>query len=88
MRALRLPYTDAEQVYRRMAFNIIARNQDDHTKNFSFLMYKTGKWCLAPAYDVAYSCNPHGNFTSQHQMSINGNGIISLRKIYSKLLKQ
>jgi len=72
MRSLRLPYTDAEQVYRRMVFNIVARNQDDHTKNFSFLMDKNGKWRLSPAYDVAYSYNPTGEFTSLHQMSVNG----------------
>jgi serine/threonine-protein kinase HipA len=72
MRTLQLPYTAAEQVYRRMIFNIVARNQDDHTKNFSFLMNKEGKWSLSPAYDMAYSYNPTGAFTSLHQMSING----------------
>jgi serine/threonine-protein kinase HipA len=72
MRSLRLPYSDAEQMYRRMIFNVIARNQDDHTKNFSFLMNKTGIWQLAPAYDVTFAYNPIGDFTSQHQMSING----------------
>ncbi|GHT18103.1 toxin HipA [Bacteroidia bacterium] len=72
MRALRLPYSDAEQVYKRMVFNIIARNQDDHTKNFSFLMDKSGAWRLAPAYDMIYAYNPQGNFTSQHQMSAHG----------------
>ena len=72
MRTLRLPYSDAEQVYRRMIFNIVARNQDDHTKNFSFLMNREGKWQLSPAYDVTYSYNPTGDFTSKHQMSING----------------
>lgn len=72
MRTLRLPFTDAEQIYRRMLFNVVARNQDDHTKNVSFLMDKAGKWRLSPAYDVAYSYNPQGDFTSFHQMSING----------------
>jgi serine/threonine-protein kinase HipA len=72
MRTLRLPYRDAEQVYRRMVFNIVARNQDDHTKNFSFLMGRDGVWRLAPAYDVAYSYNPQGTFTTRHQMSVNG----------------
>ncbi|MDR1938884.1 MAG: type II toxin-antitoxin system HipA family toxin [Tannerellaceae bacterium] len=72
MRTLRLPYIAAEQVYRRMVFNVVARNQDDHTKNFSFLMDKDGKWSLSPAYDVAYSYNPRGDYTSLHQMSING----------------
>ena len=72
MRTLRLPYKDAEQAYRRMVFNIVARNQDDHTKNFAFLMDKEGKWSLSPAYDMAYAYNPQGNFTDLHQMSVNG----------------
>ncbi|MDH6310079.1 serine/threonine-protein kinase HipA [Dysgonomonas sp. PFB1-18] len=72
MRTLRLPYSAAEQVYRRMIFNIVARNQDDHTKNFSFLMNQQGQWSLSPAYDMAYSYNPTGEFTSRHQMSVNG----------------
>jgi serine/threonine-protein kinase HipA len=55
-----------------MVFNILARNQDDHTKNISFLMDKSGKWRLAPAYDVIYSYNPSGKWTSLHQMSVNG----------------
>jgi serine/threonine-protein kinase HipA len=58
MRDLRLPYTAAEQFYRRMVFNVVARNQDDHTKNISFLMDKDGQWQLAPAYDVAYAYQP------------------------------
>ncbi|GHT56379.1 toxin HipA [Bacteroidia bacterium] len=72
MRTLRLPYSAAEQVFRRMVFNVAARNQDDHTKNFSFLMDESGKWRLAPAYDMAYSYNPTGKYTSLHQMAING----------------
>ncbi|MDR1368798.1 MAG: type II toxin-antitoxin system HipA family toxin [Dysgonamonadaceae bacterium] len=72
MRTLRLPYFAAEQAYRRMVFNVVARNQDDHTKNISFLMDEDGKWSLSPAYDVAYSYNPRGNYTSLHQMSLNG----------------
>lgn len=72
MRSLRLPYTAAEQAYRRMVFNVVARNHDDHTKNFSFLMNKAGVWSLSPAYDVTYSYNPSGEFTSRHQMSVNG----------------
>ncbi len=72
MRSLRLPYIDAEQTYRRMVFNILARNQDDHTKNISFIMDQSGLWRLSPAYDVAYSYNPFGGFTSLHQMSVNG----------------
>jgi serine/threonine-protein kinase HipA len=72
MRTLRLPYHAAEQLFRRMVFNVAARNQDDHSKNFSFLMDRNGKWRLAPAYDMAYAYNPLGAYTSAHQMSING----------------
>jgi serine/threonine-protein kinase HipA len=72
MRQLRLPHSDAVQLYKRMVFNVIARNQDDHTKNISFLMDKRGVWRLSPAYDVTYSYNPSGIWTSMHQMSING----------------
>ncbi|MDT8387854.1 MAG: type II toxin-antitoxin system HipA family toxin [Thiogranum sp.] len=72
MRKLRLSKAEATQQYRRMIFNIVARNQDDHTKNISFLMGKDGKWKLAPAYDVTYSHNPSGKWTNQHQMSVNG----------------
>ena len=71
MRRLRLPYGQAEQMFRRMVFNVIARNQDDHTKNISFLMDKTGIWKLSPAYDVSWAYNPKGEWTSHHQMSIN-----------------
>ncbi len=72
MRQLRLPHSDAIALYKRMLFNIIARNQDDHTKNISFLMDKRGEWKLSPAYDVTYSYNPTGIWTSIHQMSANG----------------
>lgn len=71
MRRLHLPYSQAEEMFRRMVFNVVARNQDDHTKNISFLMDKNGKWRLSPAYDVSWSYNPAGKWTSQHQMSIN-----------------
>ena len=72
MRKLRLSKAEATEQYRRMLFNIIARNQDDHTKNISFLMDSNGKWKLSPAYDVTYSHNPAGKWTNQHQMSVNG----------------
>ena len=72
MRSMLLPYTDAEQLYRRMVFNVMARNCDDHTKNFSFIMDKTGQWKLAPAFDVCYSYRPGSTWVSQHSMSING----------------
>lgn len=72
MRALRLPYSQAQEMFRRIVFNVVVRNQDDHTKNISFLMDKNGKWRLSPAYDMGFSYNPDGGWTSQHQMSING----------------
>lgn len=55
-----------------MCFNVVARNQDDHTKNISFLMNKDGVWRLSPAYDVTYAYNPDRKWTRLHQMSING----------------
>jgi len=61
-----------EQQFRRAVFNVIARNQDDHTKNIAFLMNKQGEWSLSPAYDMAYSYNPSGAWTNKHQMQING----------------
>lgn len=72
MRALRLPYSQAQEMYRRMVFNVVIRNQDDHTKNISFLMDRQGKWTLSPAYDMGFAYNPKGGWTAQHQMSING----------------
>ncbi len=72
MRKLRLPKSDAAQLFRRMVFNVLARNQDDHTKNIGFLMDQTGIWRLSPAYDVTYAHNPAGKWTNTHQMTING----------------
>lgn len=72
MRGLRLSYFEAQEMYRRVVFNVVVRNQDDHTKNISFLMDKHGKWRLSPAYDMGYAYNPKGAWTSAHQMSING----------------
>jgi len=72
MRQLDLPTESIEELFRRMVFNIVARNQDDHVKNIAFLMNKQGQWALAPAYDVTYSYNPDGDWTSQHQMTANG----------------
>lgn len=71
-RELRLPYNDMDQLFRRMTFNVVARNQDDHTKNIAYLMDKKGKWRLSPAFDVIYSFNPLGQWTNRHQMTING----------------
>ncbi|MCD6068090.1 MAG: hypothetical protein K0S33_2916 [Bacteroidetes bacterium] len=72
IRKLKLPAKATEQLYRRMVFNVIARNLDDHTKNISFLMNKKGQWQLAPAYDLTYSYNPQSKWVSQHNLSING----------------
>ena len=70
--ALRLPETALEEGFRRMVFNVLAANCDDHTKNLSFLMDESGKWQLAPAYDVTHAYNPKGEWTYQHLMSVNG----------------
>lgn len=72
MRALRLPYSEAQEMFRRIVFNIVVRNQDDHTKNISFLMGEDGRWRLSPAYDMGYAYNPKGGWTATHQMSVNG----------------
>ena len=72
MRQLNLPKAAIEQQFRRMVFNVIARNQDDHVKNIAFLMDQAGRWSLSPAFDVTYSYNPTGDWTAQHQMSVNG----------------
>lgn len=72
MRRLRLPYSQAEEMFLRMVFNVVIRNQDDHTKNISFLMDKNGRWRLSPAYDIGFAYNPDGSWTDTHQMSING----------------
>ncbi|MFO7715092.1 type II toxin-antitoxin system HipA family toxin [Desulfosarcina sp.] len=72
IRQLGLPMDAVEQQFRRMAFNIIARNHDDHAKNIAFLMDKTGQWSLSPAFDVTYSYNPSGAWTASHQMTLNG----------------
>jgi len=72
IRRLGLPMDDVEQQVRRSFFNVLARNHDDHVKNIAFLMNRKGVWRLSPAFDVAYSYNPSGPWTSQHQMSLNG----------------
>jgi serine/threonine-protein kinase HipA len=72
IRRLKLPMAAVEEQFRRMAFNIVSRNQDDHVKNIAFLMNQSGEWSLAPAFDVTYSYNPSGSWTSTHQMTLNG----------------
>ena len=71
MRELKLSYQDAEQMFRRMVFNVLARNCDDHTKNFSFLLKQGGKWELAPAYDLCHAYRPDSEWVSQHALSVN-----------------
>jgi serine/threonine-protein kinase HipA len=74
---LRLGDDAISQAFRRMAFNVMAKNCDDHTKNFAFLLRQGESWELAPAYDITHAYNPHGEWTYQHLMSVNGkfNGI-------------
>jgi len=72
MRILKLSYPDAEEMFRRMVFNVMATNYDDHTKNFGFMLKQGGHWELSPAYDVCYSYDPTNVWVSQHTMSING----------------
>lgn len=72
MWAIGLGQAEVEQLFRRIVFNVCARNQDDHVKNISFLMDRSGTWSLAPAYDVTYAYNPGGAWTGTHQMAING----------------
>ncbi|HVU05030.1 MAG TPA: type II toxin-antitoxin system HipA family toxin [Polyangiaceae bacterium] len=72
MRRLGLPMDQVEQLFRRMLFNVVARNQDDHVKNIAFLMDKAGRWRLSPAFDVTYAYDPSGTWTSTHQMTLNG----------------
>ncbi|MEM6987572.1 MAG: type II toxin-antitoxin system HipA family toxin [Pseudomonadota bacterium] len=72
LRLLRAPAEDLEQQVRRAVFNVLARNQDDHVKNIAYLMDSRGDWRLSPAFDVTYAFNPQGDWTSRHQMSLNG----------------
>lgn len=72
MRMLKMTYPEAEQMFRRMVFNVMATNYDDHAKNFSFRLKQNGKWELSPAYDVCYSYDPKNVWVSQHTLSING----------------
>lgn len=72
MRILKMTYPEAEQMFRRMVFNVMSTNYDDHTKNFSFSLKQNGRWELAPAYDVCFSYDPDNIWVSQHTLSING----------------
>jgi len=70
-RELKLPANAAHQLFKRMTFNIIARNHDDHAKNFAFLL-NDKTWKLAPAYDLAYSYKPGSKWVNSHWMTLNG----------------
>jgi len=72
MRLLHLPYPQGEQMFRRMVFNVLAKNCDDHTKNFTFRLIKGKEWELAPAYDICHAFSPDSFWVSQHALSING----------------
>jgi serine/threonine-protein kinase HipA len=74
IRQLKMSMQTVEEQFRRMVFNIVGRNQDDHVKNIAFLMNKRGDWSLSPAFDMTYSYNPSGPWTSSHQMTLNGKG--------------
>lgn len=72
MRELKLTYAEAEQMFRRMVFNVIARNCDDHSKNFSFILKQGDRWRLAPAYDLCHAYRPGSEWVSRHALSVNG----------------
>ena len=72
IRRIGIPTADVEQQFLRAVFNVLARNHDDHVKNVAYLMNRAGEWRLSPAFDVVYSYNRTGAWTSRHQMSING----------------
>jgi serine/threonine-protein kinase HipA len=72
IKKLGLPMDATEELFRRMSFNIVARNQDDHVKNIALLMDKNGTWSLSPAFDMTYAYNPTSSWVGKHQMSLNG----------------
>ena len=72
MRQLGLTYPEAEEMFRRMTFNVLALNRDDHTKNFAFILRENGKWELAPAYDVCHAFDPKNKWLNLHALTING----------------
>lgn len=81
---LQMTQKEIEQFFRRMVFNVLARNQDDHVKNISFLMDRRGRWSLAPAYDITYAVDPDNIWLKQHQMSVNGKlDNITLEDLYA-----
>jgi serine/threonine-protein kinase HipA len=72
IRRMGLPRKDIDQQVLRAIFNVVGRNCDDHVKNIAFLMNRRGEWRLSPAFDISYAWNPSGEWTSRHQMSVNG----------------
>jgi serine/threonine-protein kinase HipA len=88
MRMLSLPYTAADQLFRRMVFNVIARNCDDHTKNIAFTLEKEGEWKLSPAFDVCHSYRPGSTWVSQQSLSVNGKRQLITRDDFLKVAKQ
>ncbi len=89
MKKLGITYKEIEQFYRRMVFNCIAVNQDDHVKNISFIMDRTGKWSLSPAYDITFSYNLANKWLRAHQMTVNGKtmkiGLVDLLEAGNKM---
>ena len=71
-RKLNLSADEQSQQYRRMVFNVIAENVDDHTKNFSFIMLPNGEWHISPAYDIVFSEDPDSHFYRNHELTIHG----------------
>lgn len=85
---LQLPYSNSEQLFTQMVFNVAASNRDDHTKNISFMMDKSGSWSLTPAYDLTYPFDPYQNFNLPHQISINGKNTNINRKDLESVAKK
>lgn len=86
-RMLNLPYPQQEQIFRRMVFNVLSRNCDDHTKNFAFLMDKNGKWSLAPAFDLCHTYNPANPWVNHQALSVNGRGFDITRNDFLAVAK-
>lgn len=87
MRMLRLTYPEAEQMFRRMVFNVLATNYDDHTKNFSFILKKNDRWRLAPAYDLCFSYNPTNHWVSKQTLSVNNKRLNINRQDFLSIAK-
>lgn len=88
MRLLRLSYPEAEQLFKRMVFNVLATNYDDHTKNFSFIFKKDDKWRLAPAYDLCFSFDPTNHWVNKQTLSVNGKRLNINKEDLMKIAKE